>query len=231
VGILLSHITNLTKSYLRPIGWLRSCKSKSSVDAAGHPIPWWPYAATEYLEKIVRTDHRVFEFGSGNSTLWWKSLSSNVISIDHDPDWNKTAGSKLIEQDETCNSQHYAILQPFFEAGLDKILIKNVARSWRAGLRTHEFKSYAAELLNYPKNHFDFIVIDGMARVLCAWIAAKVIKEDGIIIMDDTERNMYQLAYEYLAGCGFKRIDFIGIKPIVPHKSCTSIFLKKLTML
>lgn len=73
--------------YLRETGWIGSHLSRSSIDAAGHPIPWYRYAATDFLDERIARTHRVFEFGTGNSTLWWASKAKAVTAVEHEPEW------------------------------------------------------------------------------------------------------------------------------------------------
>ncbi len=77
------------RSYLLETGWIESCVRGASVDAEGRPIPWYRYAAIDFLRERVRTDHSVFEFGSGNSTRWWAGCAKHVTAVEHDPEWAK----------------------------------------------------------------------------------------------------------------------------------------------
>ena len=65
------------------------------MDAAGNPIPWFTYAAIEFLEKRLQKSFRVFEFGSGNSTRWWARRVDFLISCEHDPVWYNKMKSDL----------------------------------------------------------------------------------------------------------------------------------------
>jgi hypothetical protein len=84
-------------SYLEETGWLESHRSQSSVDADGKPIPWYRYAAIDFLAERVGGEHRVFEFGSGNSTLWWASHAGSVTTIEHDSHWAAQAREGIPE--------------------------------------------------------------------------------------------------------------------------------------
>lgn len=64
-------------------GHLRSAATLRSVDAAGEPIPWITYPAVEYLEQLDLTDKTVFEYGCGNSTLFWSRRARRVCSVEH----------------------------------------------------------------------------------------------------------------------------------------------------
>jgi hypothetical protein len=84
---------------------------------------------------------------------------------------------------------------------------------------------YSKSITNF-KEYFDIIVIDGRDRVSCAKNSILALKEDGVIIWDDTERQRYQEGIKFLEASGFKRIDFWGTRPIGTAKSCTSIFYR-----
>lgn len=72
---------------LKPLGWGRSFRDGQSVNALGQPIPWMCYPVVEFLEERVPQGVAVFEWGSGNSTLWWAQRASRVIACEHDVHW------------------------------------------------------------------------------------------------------------------------------------------------
>ena len=49
--------------------------------------PWWNDRAIRYLDQHLRAGDRVFEWGSGASTVWLVARGADVTSIEHDPDW------------------------------------------------------------------------------------------------------------------------------------------------
>ena len=72
---------------LRESGWRRSNLVGKPVDAAGDPIPWYTYGAVRFLERRLSQNLRVFEYGAGNSTLWYARRVARVVSVEHDADW------------------------------------------------------------------------------------------------------------------------------------------------
>lgn len=72
---------------LKESGWFRSMKEGSPVNLDGKPIPWFTYPAIEFLEKRVCTTMTVFEYGCGNSTMWWANRVQEVVSVEHDKIW------------------------------------------------------------------------------------------------------------------------------------------------
>lgn len=77
----------LLEPYLDKIGWVRSVRKKVSVDREGGPLPWITYPAIEFLKPRIQPDFHVFEFGSGNSTLWWSARVAKVVACEHDQKW------------------------------------------------------------------------------------------------------------------------------------------------
>src|ERR1700712_778935 len=52
-------------------------------------VPFWPYAAAEYLEARLPAGAKVFEYGSGGSTLWLLDHGADVTSVEHDRSWHQ----------------------------------------------------------------------------------------------------------------------------------------------
>lgn len=73
--------------YLEKSGWLLSHTSGAPVDAGGKPVPWYRYAAIDFLAERANKTQKVFEFGCGNSTLWWADRVANVTAVEHHAGW------------------------------------------------------------------------------------------------------------------------------------------------
>src|SRR5262245_31531933 len=70
-------------------GHLKSVRAGRSVDAAGRPIPWYTYPAIEYLRQLDLSEKTVFEYGSGNSTLFWAECAARVVTVEDDERWSE----------------------------------------------------------------------------------------------------------------------------------------------
>ncbi|MCF0053785.1 FkbM family methyltransferase [Dyadobacter sp. LJ53] len=73
---------------------------------------------------------------------------------------------------------------------------------------------------------YNMIIVDGRNRVKCANFAVDYLTPDGVLILDNSEREWYRNAKEYLKDKGFRRLDFIGMAPIVGIETCTSVFYR-----
>ena len=59
------------------------------VDKGGGCYPsWYTYAPVSFLDGRIKEGMSVFEYGSGNSTVWWAARVSRVISCEHDEQWH-----------------------------------------------------------------------------------------------------------------------------------------------
>lgn len=70
-------------------GWFESFNTKRSIDKNGNPIPWCTYPFIKFLEPRLKKDFIVFEYGSGNSTLWYAERVGEITAVENDLEWYK----------------------------------------------------------------------------------------------------------------------------------------------
>ncbi len=134
-------------------------------------IPWFSYAAIDFLDTFAKPHMRVCEYGSGGSTIFFAKRTKSVFSIESDPKW--------FELVKTAVAAH----------GL-----RNVSGE----LHVFDFKQAkdferSSFLHAIPDEHFDIIVVDGMeewdqVRSFCFEKAEARINPGGIIVVDDSWR-------------------------------------------
>ena len=185
--------------YLRDCGWLRSMLCGEAVDAGGSPIPWITYPALDFLVERVSADWAVFEYGTGNSTLWWGARVARLVSCEHDKEWYAAFQGKVTHA-----------------ANITYILRRAKGGS----------TAYGEEIGNYP-GQFDVLVIDGRDRVNCARHGLAALRPGGVVIWDNSDRQEYLEGYRLLAAAGFRRLDFWGPGPLATRRWCTSIFYRE----
>lgn len=90
-------IINTLKNYRilsAEYGHFRSI-DKGCVDKNGEFIPWYTYPAIEYIKQLDFSDKTVFEFGSGNSTIFWAKRCRKAISIEDNQEWYDKMSPRL----------------------------------------------------------------------------------------------------------------------------------------
>lgn len=83
------------KSGLTEDGWFKSFHTQQSIDAQGKPLPWFNYAIIKFLAPRLLPEMRIFEYGSGNSTLWFAGKVGKVTAVEHDIAWIEKLSARL----------------------------------------------------------------------------------------------------------------------------------------
>lgn len=56
-------------------------------DKLGIPYPWYTKPCLEFLESIELINNRIFEYGTGDSTKWFRAKHALVWGVDNDPNY------------------------------------------------------------------------------------------------------------------------------------------------
>jgi len=179
-------------------GWFQSIENKQSVNAANQPVPWITYPACHFIDGKDLKGVNLFEYGSGNSSLYFTGKGANVYSVEHDQGWYERIKSKI----------------PLPE------------RLYYRGIETKDQISGYINAVSAPGVRFGIIVVDGRFRRRCLLEAPGLLSTDGVIILDNSERHYYREGINFLLEKGFRKIDFFGIAPIGYSMSCTTIFYR-----
>ncbi|WP_200344249.1 FkbM family methyltransferase [Halochromatium glycolicum] len=190
--LLLRH----PRSYLNGLDWEQSLRSGEST-VKGKPVPWVTYPFLHLLDKRIRSNFKVFEYGSGNSTLWLSSHVEKIVSVEHDAGWYQKMKGKMPGNVEYI----YHTLDYGGAYG------KEITKPQYKGV-------------------FDIVFVDGRDRVNCLRNCVHALKQDGIVILDNAERPQYNSGSESLLQQGFKRIDFIGMGPVNLAAWSTAVFYR-----
>ena len=176
-------------------------------------LPWITFEARDWLGSFLTGDMRVFEWGSGGSTLFLVKRVKNLISLEHNPEWYEKIGP-LIKEKGFSNCQ-YILKEP-------KPGSNYLSSSKRyAGL---SFEEYCRAIDSYPDNFFDLVLVDGRARNFCVYLAMKKVRSKGFIFVDDTHGSGYTEGMEALKN--WQRKDFRGPKPYVRNFYQTTVWQK-----
>jgi FkbM family methyltransferase len=88
-------------------GFRNTFEKWTSVDKDNNPIPWMTYSAIFYLQQLNLKNSSVFEWGSGNSSLYFSNQASNIVSIESNPEWfDYVKRHKQANQDVVLRSQY-----------------------------------------------------------------------------------------------------------------------------
>lgn len=195
--------------------WAHSLtKVYDSLAMARLDVPWWTYAAIAEIDDwLAVRPHpiRVFEYGSGASTIWLSRRADEVHSVEH----HRGFGEMM--QCELADPQEYAavslrIVEPVPSE-------QPVVGSGKEGHQGLDFAAYVAAI-DGVTGDFDLIVIDGRAREACLERARERLAPGGIIVFDNSRRRRYRTA---IAASGMRERIFRGLTPTLPYPEQTSV--------
>ena len=81
------YFANIMQIFIEGYGFKKSVETNKPIDKNNNPIPLYTYAAIEYLQSLDFKNKRIFEFGSGNSTLFWLEKGAIVTSVENNKIW------------------------------------------------------------------------------------------------------------------------------------------------
>lgn len=163
-------------------------------EAFDQPMPWWSYGCTHFLQQTIAPDASVLEFGAGASTAWWLERGNRVVALESSNEWIQTVRERCAQHQNRLTM----ILADFDEP------------------------ETITQLVNGP---FDVVVIDNEGpRQPLAPLALQLVREGGVIVLDNADRAEYAAAISLLEDAGYHRLDFFGIGPINAFATITSIF-------
>lgn len=137
---------------------VRSAAFQRPVDAKGQPVPWYTYPAIEYLRQLDFSDKTVFEYGCGQSTLFWASAANRVVSVEEDDTWYGYLAPKLPANCELILETDLAAYPGVIDRypdGFDIIVVDGAAR--------------------------------GRTRFKCSRVARQRLRPAGLIILDNSD--------------------------------------------
>lgn len=157
-----------------PYGWQRWFSSLFAIYDTDRMIaldlPWWNVEATREISDFlaVRGNARIFEYGSGASTVWLAKRCGEIITVEHDKPWLDTF------QRQTKGHNNVSLLYRPIDNGPD---------------------GYVKAIDEFD-GEFDMIVVDGRHRSACLRQAESRLKKGGIVLFDDSGRARYRDAIE-----------------------------------
>jgi predicted O-methyltransferase YrrM len=150
--------------------------------------PWIPFAATKALGKVIQRDWRVWEIGSGYSTLWLSDRAGKITSIEASKEWYERL-SKAIERERLAN----------------------------VDLRYEWVRERMADFSELADESLDLLFIDGGPRDLCLTQGFAKVKRGGLLYLDNWDNDKYWGdSRSYLTDHAAEILDITSLVDYVP---------------
>ncbi len=176
---------------------LWQAKLERHANSLADAKPWVTFAATKVLEKFLQQCEapRVFEFGSGGSTLFFLNQGVQVSSVEHDETWFSAVSDRI---PAALKSRWLGRLcaPELGNPGSAQDSAENPTSylSSAADYFGMRFVDYAQAIDAFPDRYFDLVLIDGRARPSCLMHAKSKVRAGGLLVLDNSERLHYQAA-------------------------------------
>jgi predicted O-methyltransferase YrrM len=175
---------------LRPILKVRY----SSFRKANDPCPWLSPSSVRFLKSYLTKEMTGLEFGSGISTLFTAPKVKHLISVEHNEEWFKMISDRF----KTANISN---VDYRFVPSNDPLGFKDVEFEMEKELDfkvRRDYVNYFLAAQDLPDNSLDFVLVDGRARPECLYYALPKMKKNGIVILDNSERDHYKVVFDLL---------------------------------
>jgi hypothetical protein len=162
--------------------WVRSLFAIYDLDDMIYlDAPWWTYAAIDRVGSFLAAhpEARVFEWGSGASTVWLAKRAGSVITVEHDEAWHDAVRARIAGL-----SNVEALIVPAKPAAPGN----SEYGSTKPGCHTLSFERYV-KAIDDVDGGFDLVVIDCRSRNACLQVAASRLAPAGMIVFDNSGRR------------------------------------------
>ena len=195
-------------NFIFKTGFFYSWIYKESLDKDKKPIPWISYSAIYFLSRLDLSKFVIFEYGSGNSTIWYLDKFKKIYSVENDNEYRKKLLIKVAKiQEKEKNKKSLTSLEIFHENNISK------------------YNNY----INNFSFTFDVIMIDGaFARDECVDQVIKHVKKfsNKFIILDNAD-TFSNAANKIVDELDYFRICFFSPASNTTNNILTSVFFNK----
>ena len=169
-----------------------------SADVAGEAGgPWWNKRAIHYLATHLRPGDRVFEWGSGGSTVWLTEHGAHVTSVEDNQEWVSKVSDRCPEADLRAipGTATGTIKSPGGGLGGERLF----------------YDDYVAVIDGFRDGSFAVVIVDGQCRAECFKRAIPKVSPGGMIVLDDSDMRLYAPLKKSLPD--WKSVSLAGFKP------------------
>lgn len=176
-------------------------------------VPWVSYPARRWLERHLRADWDLFEFGAGGSTLFFSERVKSVVSVEHDEAWCARVAELLAQRERTNVDLRWSPPSPL-APGEDPDAygpLYYTSRAAEGRYRGLQFREYVTTIDRLAPRRFDLVFVDGRSRPACARHALRHLRPGGWLLLDNSDKPRYAPVLELLSAC--PRTDLEGVGP------------------
>lgn len=152
--------------------------------------PWINGNGRNWLANYLTKDMKVFEYGSGGSTIYMAKRVKEISTVESDIYWY----SKVIRTIRAMGIKNCRMF--YAEAPFSRLN--------HAPINENMYVSYAEKIKKFPCNYFDLVFVDGRGRELCVRQSLPKIKKGGYLLLDNSDRAEYKAIFDFMKAYPFQ---------------------------
>lgn len=195
-----------------PLAHLRTLLAVHNADdLVAMDLPWWTYESADLVQQHLTAlggRARVFEFGSGASTVWLARRAASVDSVEHVPAWAERVRALLATTPGLLCRPAVHVVEPVPSASPE-------TPSGSPSAQGLDFTAYV-RTIHEVRGPFDLVLVDGRAREAAVRAALDVVAPNGVVLLDDAQRSRYRDVVESAAEQGWTVVRTRGATPCQP---------------
>ena len=157
--------------------WIKDFLFKKSPLDAG--FPWINYSVIQFLHHYINPKMQILEFGAGGSSIFFLNRGVNLFSIEHEEIWIDKVKKRV-------PLSEFARWSP------------NLVLPRERNFSIPNVDDYLAPLKKISDGSIDIVFVDGRHRVASIMRSMNLLKDGGIIILDNSDRTHYEDAFKLL---------------------------------
>ncbi len=186
--------------------------------------PWITFPVIDLLNNYINGDTKVFEYGGGGSTLFFVNRASEVVTVEHDKSWFGTLQTMI--SNKKINNWRGNLIEPEIASTAANLNTANPEDYYSTIGKT--FKAYTTAIDKYPDNYFDIVLVDGRSRPSCIKHSIPKIKQGGLLVVDNSDRDYYFTYFTAILKKDFKLLyNKKAPSPYASFFTQTGVWMKK----
>ena len=202
---------SLVRSPSLIVPYLRYLPLREGNQPVTRELPWISFGGLKFLNRHIRPQHDVFEYGGGGSTLYFARRAKSVLTVESSVNWHRALVATLAAENLTnavCEL-HQLSGDEIAQFRGDSFFHRVRARKWDIIL----IDCYCG----YSRTRY------GLTRPFAFELALEQVKPGGIVVLDDSWMFPELLAPRR----GWRITDFVGPGPCRYGVTSTAIFEKQ----
>ncbi len=123
--------------------------------------PWLTAKSIRFIEQFLTPEMKVFEWGSGRSTVWLAQRVGMLVSVEDDGAWYERVKRELANYDV----------------------------DYRHATDESGAQGYAGQIAEFDDGTFDLVLVDGAHRAECLATARTKVRSGGVIVLDNADQD------------------------------------------